>query len=277
MPPGGDRDSPEHTSPEPLLRPAVFLDRDGTLIEERNYPSRPEDIVPLPGTGPALQRLASLGFLRIVLTNQSAVARGMLTEEGLAELHAHLVRQLNASGGGVDAIYYCPHHPEGIAVGYNHVCSCRKPKQGLLDMALKEHGIDLSRSIFIGDALRDLFVDAGPAAGRLLVQTGHAIGDTTGADAVVPSLVEATEWILERYGRRTIAISIDPPPDETPVTAEEPPPEPGPEAEDAEHPPAKSQDIEPPTAGSEDPEPPPSGDVSHESGTDEPSSPHGQA
>ena len=181
------------------LRPAVFLDRDGTLIEERSYPTLPEDIVPLPGVGEALQRLASAGFLRIVLTNQSAVARGMLTEKGLAILHEGLVQQLSTHGGGLEAIYYCPHHPDGIAAGYNHVCSCRKPKRGLLDLAMREHSIDLSRSIFIGDSRRDLFLDAGPSAGRLLVETGHSLENCSGADAVVPSIVEAVDWVIERF------------------------------------------------------------------------------
>ena len=183
------------------LRPAVFLDRDGTLIEERSYPTRPEDIVLLPGAGEALRQLAAAGFLRIVLTNQSAVARGMLTEQGLALLHESLIHQLSAFGAELDAIYYCPHHPDGIAAGYNHVCSCRKPKRGLLDLAMSEHSIDLSRSIFIGDSRRDLFLDAGPAAGRLLVETGHSLEDCSGADAVVPSIVEAVDWVTERFGQ----------------------------------------------------------------------------
>ena len=255
---GGSPQSPAK-DPHLPLRPAVFLDRDGTLIEERNYPSTPEDIVALPGSGHALQRLASLGFLRIVLTNQSAIARGMLTEEELADLHGHLNRQLNAMGGGLDAIYYCPHHPEGSAVGYSFACSCRKPKRGLLDMALEEHPIDLSRSIFIGDSLRDLFLDAGPAAGRLLVRTGHPIKDTSGADAVVPSLVEATEWILERFGRRPIALTTG-----SAETADAA----GAETLAGEETSQKDQ--------REPPEDPPSGDVPHEGGSDEPSSPHGQ-
>jgi histidinol-phosphate phosphatase family protein len=135
-----------------------------------------------------------------MLTNQSAVARGMLTENGLAILHENLIQQLKAFGSGLDAIYYCPHHPDGVAAGYNHACSCRKPKRGLLDLAMREYPIDLSRSIFIGDSPRDLFLDAGPAAGRLLVETGHTIDDSSGADAVVPSIVEATEWVVKRYG-----------------------------------------------------------------------------
>ncbi len=203
---------PPSPAASPAGRAAVFLDRDGTLIEERDYPTRKEDIVLLPGVGEALHRLASLGFLRIVLTNQSAVARGMLSEEELAGLHEHMLRQLHVAGGDLDDIYYCPHHPEGSAAGYAFPCACRKPARGLLDLALTEHPVDLSRSIFIGDSPRDLFAQAGPVAGRLLVRTGKPIVDDSDADAVVPGLVEATEWILERFGRRAVTIPGEPTP-----------------------------------------------------------------
>jgi hypothetical protein len=161
-------------------------------------------------------------------------------------------------GGGLDAIYHCPHHPEGTAVGYNFECSCRKPKRGLLDMALSEHPIDLSRSIFIGDSLRDLFLDAGPAAGRLLVRTGHPIQDTTGADAVVPSIAEAAEWILQRFGRRPIAVTSD-------VSGH---PD---ELEETEGAPVADVSAAAPETEA------PSGDVPHEGGPDQSRGPHGQA
>src|SRR5262245_20108485 len=118
-----------------MKRRAVFLDRDGTLIEERGYPATEQDIVLLPGVAQALDKLREAGFLRVVLTNQSGVARGLFDEETLDRLHADLQRKLAAQGGGVDAIYYCPHHPDGKAVAYRHVCACRKPGRGLLDLA----------------------------------------------------------------------------------------------------------------------------------------------
>jgi D-glycero-D-manno-heptose 1,7-bisphosphate phosphatase len=177
-------------------RPAAFLDRDGTLIEERNYPVKNEDIVPLPGAGAALRRLRAAGFLTIVLTNQSAVARGMIDEEGLGELHEHLRRVLAAEGGGLDDIFYCPHHPEGSNVAYAHTCRCRKPARGLLEQALVAHDVDMHGSIFIGDARRDLFLDAGPCRARVLVTSGHELDDTSGADFVVPTIVEAVDEVL---------------------------------------------------------------------------------
>jgi len=182
-------------------RPAVFLDRDGTLIEERHYPVTTNDIVPLPGAGGALARLAQAGWLRIVLTNQSAVARGLLTEEDLGLLHEDLRRKLARDGGDIDALYYCPHHPEGRAVGYAFACQCRKPARGLLDLAVAEEDVDLARSAFIGDSPRDLFPSVGPTGPRILVTSGHPLQDAGGADHVAPNLAAAVDWLLEHAPR----------------------------------------------------------------------------
>ena len=179
-------------------RPAVFLDRDGTLIEERHYPVNAGDIVPLPGAGGALARLAQAGYQRIVLTNQSAVARGLLTEEDLGLLHEDMCRKLAQEGGGIDALYYCPHHPDGKAVGYAFACACRKPARGLLDVAVAEQDVDLARSAFIGDSPRDLFPGVAPAGPRILVASGHALKDTGAADYVAPNLAAAVVWLLAR-------------------------------------------------------------------------------
>ena len=177
-------------------RPAVFLDRDGTLIEERNYPVRTADIVPLRGAGEALARLAAAGHERIILTNQSAVARGMIDEEQLGALHADLADKLAVVGGGFDALYYCPHHPDAVAVGYRFDCQCRKPRPGLLELALAEHDIDLARSCFIGDSVRDLFPGIEGVGARILVLTGHDSDETDVADVLTPSIVEAVDWWL---------------------------------------------------------------------------------
>lgn len=184
--------------PEAPLRRAVFLDRDGTLIEERGYPVSRRDIVPLPGVSRALARLGRDGWLRIVLTNQSAVARGLLSEEELAQLHADLAVKLARHGGAIDALYYCPHLPDGVARGYSHVCECRKPGTGLLDLALAEHPVDLGRSAFIGDSLRDLYLGVPGAGPRILLRSGHPLGDTTGADHVADTLADAVDWLRAR-------------------------------------------------------------------------------
>jgi len=179
---------------------AVFLDRDGTLIEERNYPTRAADLVPLPGVARALGRLQRAGWLRVVLTNQSAIARGLLDEEQLAGLHAELLDRLRSTGGGWDALYYCPHHPDGKAAAYSFRCGCRKPAPGLVRLAVSELGIDLSASAFIGDQPRDLFPGLGGTGPRLLVRSGHPLTEDAGADLVVPSLVEAVDWLIARDG-----------------------------------------------------------------------------
>lgn len=182
-------------------RPAVFLDRDGTLIEERSYPRTRADIVPFPGAGGALKRLREAGFLCIVLSNQSAVARGMLDEEELGELHDHLREQLASEGGQLDAIYYCPHHPEGSSPAYALRCECRKPKHGLFELACFEHAIDLSRSAFVGDAVRDLFHGVAPDALRILVRSGHGLPPDAEArsDVIVDDVLQAVDLILQRF------------------------------------------------------------------------------
>jgi D-glycero-D-manno-heptose 1,7-bisphosphate phosphatase len=180
-----------------VSRPAVFLDRDGTLIEERGFPAQEQDIVPLPGVGAALARLREAGYLRVVLTNQSAIARGLYDEERLEALHADLQRKLGAQGGAVDAIYYCPHHPDGKAVAYAFACTCRKPARGLLDLALREQDVDLASSVFIGDAPRDMFPDAGPARARILLRSGHPLPEGATADHIADNLPAAVKWLLE--------------------------------------------------------------------------------
>jgi len=182
--------------PEGPPRRAVFLDRDGTLIEERGFPVRRDDIVPLPGVSRALAELGRDGWLRIVLTNQSAIARGLLSEEELGRLHEDLAAKLARQGGAIDALYYCPHLPDGVARGYAHACACRKPGRGLLDLALAEHPIDLGASAFIGDSARDLYLDVAGAGPRILLRSGHPLTDTRGADHVADTLADAVAWLL---------------------------------------------------------------------------------
>ena len=154
------------------LRPAVFLDRDGTLTAEADWVRSKEDLVLLASAAPAVELLHRAGFAVVVATNQSAVARGFVTEAELAAIHAHMVRELERGGGKIAGVYVCPHHPtEGIPP-YRRECECRKPKPGLLLAAARDLGLDLPRSFVIGDAARDL--DAGAAAGvaGVLVASG---------------------------------------------------------------------------------------------------------
>jgi D-glycero-D-manno-heptose 1,7-bisphosphate phosphatase len=163
------------------LRPAVFLDRDGTIVEDVDYLTQPSQLRLIPGAATAIGRLNARARPVIVVTNQSAVARGLLTESGLDAVHASLRELLAAQGAHVDAIYYCPHHPEAADAAYRRDCDCRKPAAGMLLQAARDHGLDLAASVMIGDSLRDL--KAGAAAGcksLILVRTGHGRGEETG-------------------------------------------------------------------------------------------------
>jgi D-glycero-D-manno-heptose 1,7-bisphosphate phosphatase len=147
------------------LRPAVFLDRDGTLNVDRAYLTRPEQMQLLPGVGAAVARLRSAGFVCVVVTNQSVVGRGMMSEADLQIVHAEMTRQLEASGASLDGIYHSPHvadHPD------------RKPAPGMLLRAAAELQLDLASSWMIGDTPRDMLAgqDAG-CRGCILVRTGH--------------------------------------------------------------------------------------------------------
>jgi D-glycero-D-manno-heptose 1,7-bisphosphate phosphatase len=154
-------------------RPALFLDRDGTLIEEVNYLASPDQVRLIPGAAEAVRRVNAAGVPVVVVTNQAGVARGYFPEERVAEVHAHLSRVLAAEGARVDAYYYCPHHAEAGVGPYRVACHCRKPKPGMLLTAAAEMSVDLSRSWMVGDKLCD--VRAGAAAGcrTVLVRTGY--------------------------------------------------------------------------------------------------------
>lgn len=145
-----------------MSRRAVFLDRDGTLVHPRHYPSRPDELQLYEGVAPELRRLQEAGFLLIVITNQGGIARGYFTEDALGPMHDHLRAELARGGVYLDGIYYCPHHPEGIVEGLRGSCECRKPRPGMIVRAAQDHDIDTRTSWFIGDILDD--VEAGNRA-----------------------------------------------------------------------------------------------------------------
>jgi D-glycero-D-manno-heptose 1,7-bisphosphate phosphatase len=184
------------------MRPAVFLDRDGTLIEDVDYLSSLDQMSLFPWTVDALRLLDRAGFLRIVVTNQSAVARGIVTLEFVRDSHEELRRRLARGGARIDAFYFCPHHPEATLEQYRGQCRCRKPDPGMIEDAARDHDIDLTRSWMVGDRWID--VAAGNRAGvrPLLVRTGHAerVSEAapagTRADAILNNLMEAVGWIL---------------------------------------------------------------------------------
>ncbi len=154
-----------------MSRRAVFLDRDGTIVRGVEYLRTPEELELLPNAARAIKRFNEDGYLTIIITNQSGIARGFFTEERLAEVHSRLLGMLSEEGARIDAIYYCPHLAEGTVEAYSIDCQCRKPRAGMLQRAATEHDIDLSTSIMIGDTPADVM--AGKAAGcrTVLVQT----------------------------------------------------------------------------------------------------------
>ena len=170
-------------------RPAVFLDRDGTLIEEVNYLAHPDQVRLIPGAAEAVARLNRAGWPVVVVTNQAGVARGYFPEDRIAVVHSHLAGLLAAFGARVDAFYHCPHHPtEGVGQ-YRVVCECRKPRPGMLLAASAELRLDLARSWVVGDKLCDLAAGAAAGCVTLLVRTGH------GGKAVLPADTSALRLV----------------------------------------------------------------------------------
>ncbi|WP_294154223.1 HAD family hydrolase [uncultured Selenomonas sp.] len=137
-------------------RKAVFFDRDGTLNVDVHYLHRPEDFEWLPGAREAIKYVNDAGFLAIVITNQSGVARGYFPESDVLRVYDWMNEDLESLGAHLDALYYCPHHPHGSVPEYTKDCTCRKPKPGLVLQAIEEHHIDPAASVLIGDGDRDV-------------------------------------------------------------------------------------------------------------------------
>jgi D,D-heptose 1,7-bisphosphate phosphatase len=179
---------------------AVFLDRDGTLVVERGYITVPDAIELIPGAADAVIRLRQAGWKVFIATNQGCVAKGMITEEELGEIHFRLVSMLGAEGAEVDGIYCCPHHPEGTVPDFAIECDCRKPRPGLLERAAAEHDLDLADCVMIGDTMRDLEAARQAGARGVLVLTGHGQDTASkehGATHVAPDLASAVSWLLK--------------------------------------------------------------------------------
>lgn len=154
------------------MQRAVFLDRDGTINQEKEYLYRFEEFEFVPGAPEAIRRLNEAGFLVVVVTNQSGVARGYYNEEDVEVLHRHIAAELMQAGARVDAWLYCPHHPSGRG-SYSLPCNCRKPLPGMLFEAARRFDIDLEDSVMIGDKRAD--IEAAIAAGcrPILVRSGY--------------------------------------------------------------------------------------------------------
>jgi D-glycero-D-manno-heptose 1,7-bisphosphate phosphatase len=187
------------------MRPAAFLDRDGTVLEEAGYLDRLERLVFFPFAIDAIRLLRRGGYAVVIITNQSGVGRGLYAEEFVHRAHRTIDERVAAGGGRIDGYYYCPHHPTAEVERYRRDCECRKPGPGMLRQAATELDLDLPRSFAVGDKWTD--VQAGEAAGArgILVRTGY--GRTTesapkGSAApvvIADDLIAATAWIL-RHG-----------------------------------------------------------------------------
>lgn len=169
------------------LRPALFVDRDGTLMVEVDHCRDPKDVKAYPGAAEELARARSLGWAVIIITNQSGIGRGYFSVEQFESVQAELIRQLD---GNIDASYMAPDHP-------NNPSLRRKPAPGMILEATAEHGIDLRRSFMIGD--KDLDIECGRNAGvrTILVETGYGKKNLNcGADFIKPTIAEAIQLVL---------------------------------------------------------------------------------
>ena len=182
-------------------RKAAFIDRDGVINVESGYAYRVEDFVLLPGAIDGLQRLQAAGFLLVVITNQSGIARGLYTEADYLRVTAHMQQRLSAAGVQLSAVEYCPHLPDAEILRYRAVCDCRKPLPGMLQRAAAALDIDLPASILIGDRATDIQAGRSAGVGRCwLVRSGAALSaaDIALADAVCDDLAACAQRLLGR-------------------------------------------------------------------------------
>ncbi len=183
-------------------RPAVFVDRDGTVNREVHYLSRVEDLRLLPGVPEAMRRLGGAGFALVIVTNQSGVARGLMTLATVDTIHHELARRLARRGVRLDGIYLCPHHPTEGAPPLRRSCRCRKPRPGLVRSAARDLALDLRRSYCVGDGAVDLELAAAIGARGVLVLTGHGRRTRRSLDPRVPvahvaaNFRAAAKWII---------------------------------------------------------------------------------
>lgn len=173
-------------------RPAVFLDRDGTVIADRHYLADPDGVSLLHGAAEAIARLNRAGIPVLLVTNQSGIGRGFFSEVDFVAVQERMLQLLAAEGARLDGVYHCPHAPD-----YEPPCDCRKPGLGLFRRAAAEHGLDLARSWYIGDRVRDVAPAAQLGGSAILVGGGHP--DDPESPAFVermPDLAEAVERVL---------------------------------------------------------------------------------
>ena len=186
------------------MKPAVFLDRDGTINEQRGYINHISRFILLPGVGQAIYLLNKNDYHVVVTSNQSGVARGYFPVELVHETHELMKRELAKDNAYLDGVYFCPHHPNGIVSGYNKQCTCRKPDTGLIEKAKSDLEIDMVKSFVIGDRWLDIEFACNAGLPGILVLTGYGRGDLeyvvprkkTKPFFVTEDLLEAVTWLL---------------------------------------------------------------------------------
>ena len=166
-------------------RRAVFLDRDGTINVEKDYLYKIDDFEFITGAPEAIKRLKKAGFVVIVVSNQSGVARGYFDEDAVNRLHQHIQTELTAYGTSIDDYYFCPHHPDKGLGAYKLDCNCRKSKPGMLLQAALEHNLDLQHSFMVGDKLADIVAGERAGCKCLLVVTGYGATTSLKPEAAV--------------------------------------------------------------------------------------------
>ena len=185
-------------------RPAVFIDRDGTLTEEVGYVNHPSRLRLLPRAAEAIRRLNAAAVAAVVVTNQAGLARGYFSEEILRATNEALIAQLKDAGAHLDGMYVCPHHPTEGMPPYRAQCDCRKPAPGLLQRAAADLDLDLTVSTMVGDKASDLVPGRAVGARAVLVLTGYGLGEwqyrraqfPVAPDHVADDLLDAVDWAL---------------------------------------------------------------------------------
>jgi D-glycero-D-manno-heptose 1,7-bisphosphate phosphatase len=183
------------------VKRAVFLDRDGTMIEEVGYLDRIDRVRFFPYSIDAIRLLNRAQYAVVVATNQAGIGRGFFDEAFVEATHLAVAETLAAGGARVDAFYYCPHHPDATVAAYRQACGCRKPQPGMFRRAAADHHLDLARSFVIGDRAHDVAAGASAGAQGVLVRTGYGAGTERsehGAAAVTDNLMGAVSWVLQQ-------------------------------------------------------------------------------
>ena len=187
-----------------MKRPAIFIDRDGTINEQMGYINHLSRFHIFPGVPEAIKLLNKNNYLVIVVTNQSGVARGYFPPELVEEIHTHMKASLKNKSAKIDAIFYCPHYPRSKHKEYAIECDCRKPQTGMIKKALDKFDIDLTKSYMIGDHYTDLEFAHNGNIKSIMVKTGYGLGE---AEYILPGfpykpvyvaddLLDAVNWIL---------------------------------------------------------------------------------